>query len=143
MVTEPRNLETTEPRQAEYYVPSSETLRDIRIRHIRFSELRKIQIAQTNFTNGYVIRLLQLEIYIENIVGKGEIAPAGLMRRTPSPTFGDIRVTIRLIETIFPAQFTPGVHSWYRGLKILIRHTNFLNQTDRNKSFAVSGVIEN
>ena len=28
------------------------------VRHIRFSELRKIQIVQPNFTNDYVIRLL-------------------------------------------------------------------------------------
>ena len=41
------------------------------LRHIRFSELREIQIAQPNLRNKYVIRLLQLEIYIENIVGKG------------------------------------------------------------------------
>ena len=36
----------------------SETLRDIRISTYQFSELRKIQIAQPNFTNEYVIRLL-------------------------------------------------------------------------------------
>ena len=41
------------------------------LRHIIFSEFIKIQIAQQSFTNEYVIRLLQLEIYIENIVGKG------------------------------------------------------------------------
>ena len=41
------------------------------LRHIRFSELRKLQIAQPNFTNQYVIRLLKLEIYIEIVVGKG------------------------------------------------------------------------
>ena len=29
-------------------------------------------MEQSNFTNEYVIRLLQLEIYIENNVGKGE-----------------------------------------------------------------------
>ena len=40
------------------------------LRHIRFSELRKIQIAQPKFTNEYVIRLLQLEIHVENIVEK-------------------------------------------------------------------------
>ena len=41
------------------------------LRHIRFAELRKIQIKQPNFTNKYVIWLLNLEIYIENIVEKG------------------------------------------------------------------------
>ena len=41
------------------------------LRHIRFSELRKIQIAQPDFKNKYVIILLYLEIYIKNIVGKG------------------------------------------------------------------------
>ena len=54
----------------------SETLRHIILRHIvlrhtRFSELKKIQIAQPNFTNEYVIRLLLLEIYIEKMVGNG------------------------------------------------------------------------
>ena len=41
------------------------------VRHIRFSEFRKIQIAQPNFTNDYIIRPLYLEIYIENNVEKG------------------------------------------------------------------------
>ena len=40
------------------------------LRHIRFSDLRKTQIAQQNFPKEYVIRLLKLDIYIENIVGK-------------------------------------------------------------------------
>ena len=47
------------------------------VRHIRFSELRQIQIAQPNFTNEYVIRLLYLEIYIENIVEKGRNCSRG------------------------------------------------------------------
>ena len=47
------------------------------IRHIRFSGLRKIQIAQLTSTNEYVIRLLYLEIYIENIVEKGRNCPRG------------------------------------------------------------------
>ena len=46
------------------------------VRHIRFSELRKIQIAQPNFTNEYVIRLLYLDKYIMKTLWKrGEIAP--------------------------------------------------------------------
>ena len=47
------------------------------VRHIRFSGLRKIQIAQLNFTNEYVIRLLYSEIYIENIVEKGRNCSRG------------------------------------------------------------------
>ena len=34
-------------------------------------------MAQPNFTNDYVIRLLKLEIYIENIVGKGRNCSLG------------------------------------------------------------------
>ena len=45
------------------------------LRHIRFAELRKIPIEQPNFTNEHVIRLLYLEINVENIVERGEIAP--------------------------------------------------------------------
>ena len=41
------------------------------VRHIRFS------IAQLNFTNEYVIRLLYSEIYIENIVEKGRNCSQG------------------------------------------------------------------
>ena len=41
------------------------------LRHIRCAELRKIQIKQPNFTNKFVICLLKLEIYTENIVEKG------------------------------------------------------------------------
>ena len=44
-------------------------------RHIRFAVLRKKQYELPNFTNDYVIGLLKLEIYMENIVEKGEIAP--------------------------------------------------------------------
>ena len=51
--------------------------------HIKFAELRKIQIEQPNFTNKYVIWLLKIEIYTEKIVEsgnkllwkRGEIAP--------------------------------------------------------------------
>ena len=39
--------------------------------------MRKIQIAQPNFTNEYVMRLLYLEMYIENIVGKGRNCSCG------------------------------------------------------------------
>ena len=45
------------------------------LRHIRFAELREIPIEQQNFTNEHVIWLLYLEIYAENIVERGEIAP--------------------------------------------------------------------
>ena len=45
------------------------------LRHIRFAEMRKIPIEQPNFTNEYVIWLLESEIYVENIVERGEIAP--------------------------------------------------------------------
>ena len=41
------------------------------LRHIRFAELRKIPMEQTNFTNKHVIWLFQLEIYVENIVEQG------------------------------------------------------------------------
>ena len=37
-----------------------------------FQNWGKYKMEQSNFTNEYVIRLLQLEIYIENNVGKGE-----------------------------------------------------------------------
>ena len=46
-------------------------------RHIRFAELRKIQIEQPNFTNKYVILLLKLKIYTENIVEKGSNCTLG------------------------------------------------------------------
>ena len=36
-----------------------------------------MQIAHLNFTNEYVIRLLYLEIYIENIVEKGRNCSRG------------------------------------------------------------------
>ena len=36
-----------------------------------------MQIAQLNFTNEYLIRLLYLEIYIENIVEKGRNCSQG------------------------------------------------------------------
>ena len=47
--------------------------------HIRSAELRKLQIKiQTNFTkNKYVIWLILLEIYIENIVEKGRNCSSG------------------------------------------------------------------
>ena len=65
----------------------SETLPDIRTSTYQFfSELRKIQIAQPNFTNEYVIRLLYLEIYIENIVEKGRNCSLGAI----SPLFHNI-----------------------------------------------------
>ena len=41
------------------------------LRHIRFAELRKMQIEQPNFTNKYVICLLKLKTFTENIVDKG------------------------------------------------------------------------
>ena len=44
-------------------------------RHIRFVVLRKKQLELPNFTNDYVIGLLKLEIYMENIWKRGEIAP--------------------------------------------------------------------
>ena len=47
------------------------------LRHIRFSELRKIQVVRPNFTHEYVIRLLKSEVYIENIVGKGRNCSSG------------------------------------------------------------------
>ena len=47
------------------------------LRHIRFVVLRKKQFEQINFTNEYVIWLLKLEIYIENIVEKGRNCSPG------------------------------------------------------------------
>ena len=50
-------------------------------RHIRYVVLRKKQFELPNITNDYVIGLLKLEIYMENVVGKvrncspGEISP--------------------------------------------------------------------
>ena len=44
-------------------------------RHIRLGELRKQLIEQPNFINEHVIRLLFLDIYAENIVKTGRIAP--------------------------------------------------------------------
>ena len=49
----------------------SETLRDIR------TSTYQIFRTEENFTNEYVIRLLSLEIYIENIVGKGRNCSSG------------------------------------------------------------------
>ena len=49
----------------------TETLRDFRTPTYQIFRIKEIQIAQPNFTNEYVIRLLQLEIYNKNIVGKG------------------------------------------------------------------------
>ena len=45
------------------------------LRHIRFVVLRKKRFEQLNFTNEYVIWLLELEIYIEKLWKRGEIAP--------------------------------------------------------------------
>ena len=56
------------------------------LRHIRFIVLRKKQFEQPNLTNDYVILLLQLEIYIENIVEKGRNCSPGAI----SPLFHNI-----------------------------------------------------
>ena len=45
------------------------------LRHIRFIVLRKKQSEQSNFSNDYVIGLLLLEIYIEILWKRREIAP--------------------------------------------------------------------
>ena len=44
------------------------------LRHIRCAKLRKIPIKQPNFTNE---RLLELEIYVENIVENGRNCSSG------------------------------------------------------------------
>ena len=49
----------------------SETLRDIRTSTYQIFRIEENTNRQLNFTNEYVIRLLYLEIYIENIVEKG------------------------------------------------------------------------
>ena len=56
------------------------------LRHIRFVVLRKKQFEQPNFINDYVIGLLNLEIYIENIVEKGRNCSLGAI----SPLFHNI-----------------------------------------------------
>ena len=48
----------------------SETLRDIRSSTYQIFRIEENTNQQLNFTNEYVIRLLYLEIYIENIVEK-------------------------------------------------------------------------
>ena len=55
------------------------------LRHIRFAELRKIQIEQPNFTNKYVIWLLKLKIYTENIVENGRRAISPLIHNILLP----------------------------------------------------------
>ena len=55
-------------------------------RHIRFVVLRKKQFELPNFTNDYVIGLLKLEIYMENIVEKGRNCSPGAI----SPLFHNI-----------------------------------------------------
>ena len=47
------------------------------LRHIRFAVLRKIQTEQPNFTNKYIIGLLKLKIYTENIVENGRNCSSG------------------------------------------------------------------
>ena len=49
----------------------AETLRDIRTSTYQIFKIAENTITQPNFTNEYVTRLLLLEIYIANIVGKG------------------------------------------------------------------------
>ena len=56
------------------------------LRHIRFVVLRKKQFEQPNLINDYVIGLLKLEIYIENIVEKGRNCSPGAI----SPLFHNI-----------------------------------------------------
>ena len=56
------------------------------LRHIRFVVLRKKQFEQPNFTNDYVIGLLKLELYIENIVEKGRNCSPGAIQFLPFST---------------------------------------------------------
>ena len=58
-------------------VGPSETLRDIRISTYQIFRIAENTNRQINFTNEYVIRLLYLEIYIENIVEKGRNCSRG------------------------------------------------------------------
>ena len=56
----------------------SETLGDIQIsvlQHIRFSELRKIQIARPNFTNEYVLDSFSWKNILKILWERGKIAP--------------------------------------------------------------------
>ena len=56
------------------------------LRHIGFVVLRKKQFEQPNSTNDYVIGLLKLELYVENIVEKGRNCSPGAI----SPLFRNI-----------------------------------------------------
>ena len=56
------------------------------LRHIRFVVLRTKQFEQPIFTNDYVIWLLWIEMYIENIVEKGRNCSPGAI----SPLFHNI-----------------------------------------------------
>ena len=55
----------------------SETLRDIRSSTYQIFRIEENTNRQLNFTNKYVIRLLYLEIYIENIEEKGRNCSRG------------------------------------------------------------------
>ena len=55
----------------------SETLRNIRSSTYQIFRIEENTNRQLNFTNEYVIRLLYLEIYIENIVEKGRNCSRG------------------------------------------------------------------
>ena len=64
----------------------STTLRDIRTSTYQICSFEEKQFEQPNFTNDYVIRLLKLELYIENIVEKGRNCSPGAI----SPLFHKI-----------------------------------------------------
>ena len=64
----------------------SKTLRDIRTSTYQICSIEEKQFEQPNFTNYYVLWLLWLEIYIENIVEKGRNCSSGAI----SPPFHNI-----------------------------------------------------
>ena len=75
-------------------------------RHIRFAKLRKKYIEQPHLTNEYVIWLLKIGVYIENIVEKKKNCSLGavfpLFHRILSPRLFEIRqVEIPRVDCMF------------------------------------------